>query len=154
MEPERWREMERLYHAALELEESARASFLKSACGDDDSLELAVRSLLEHAEDAETFLEKPALEVAAKELAMSSGPHGDIGAAARPLPPAIGRYRIIHLLGEGGMGTVYEAEQDQPRRLVALKVIKPGLAQRERLWRFEQEAQALGRLQHPGIAQI
>jgi tetratricopeptide (TPR) repeat protein/tRNA A-37 threonylcarbamoyl transferase component Bud32 len=154
MEPERWREMERLYHAALELEESARASFLKSACGDDDSLELAVRSLLEHAEDAETFLEKPALEVAAKELAMSGGPHGDIGAAARPLPPAIGRYRIIHLLGEGGMGTVYEAEQDQPRRLVALKVIKPGLAQRERLWRFEQEAQALGRLQHPGIAQI
>jgi len=154
MEPERWREMERLYHAALQLEESARASFLKRACAADDALELAVRALLEHAEDAETFLEKPALEVAAKELAMSGGTHADIGAAARPLPTAIGRYRIIRLLGEGGMGTVYEAEQDQPRRLVALKVIKPGLAAGERLWRFEHEAQALGRLQHPGIAQI
>jgi serine/threonine protein kinase len=154
MEPERWRDMERLYHAALELEESARASFLKLACAGDDALELAVRSLLEHAEDAETFLEKPALEVAAKELAMSGGTHADIGAAGRPLPTAIGRYRIIRLLGEGGMGTVYEAEQDQPRRLVALKVIKPGLAAGERLWRFEHEAQALGRLQHPGIAQI
>jgi len=52
------------------------------------------------------------------------------------------------------MGTVYEAEQEQPRRRVALKVIKPGLAAGERLWRFEHEAQALGRLQHPGIAQI
>ena len=66
----------------------------------------------------------------------------------------VGRYRIVRLIGEGGMGAVYEAEQDQPRRTVALKVIKPGLASPELLRRFEQEAQALGRLQHPGIAQI
>jgi tetratricopeptide (TPR) repeat protein/predicted Ser/Thr protein kinase len=66
----------------------------------------------------------------------------------------IGRYRILRLIGEGGMGVVYEAEQDQPRRTVALKVIKPGLASPELLRRFEQESQALGRLQHPGIAQI
>ena len=66
----------------------------------------------------------------------------------------IGRYRIIRLIGEGGMGAVYEAEQDQPRRTVALKVIKPGLASPELLRRFTQESQALGRLQHPGIAQI
>ena len=72
--------------------------------------------------------------------------------AARPA--RIGRYRIIRLIGEGGMGAVYEAEQDQPRRTVALKVIKPGLAGPELLRRFAQEAQALGRLQHPGIAQI
>ncbi len=58
------------------------------------------------------------------------------------------------MLGEGGMGTVYEAEQDQPRRRVALKVIKPGMAGPELLRRFDLEAQALGRLQHPGIAQI
>ena len=84
-----------------------------------------------------------------------AGATGSTGANdARPLPAAIGRYRIIGLLGEGGMGTVYEAEQEQPRRRVALKIIKPGLAVGERLWRFEHEAQALGRLQHPGIAQI
>ena len=52
------------------------------------------------------------------------------------------------------MGSVYEAEQEQPRRTVALKVIKPGLAGPELLWRFRQESQALARLQHPGIAQI
>ena len=70
------------------------------------------------------------------------------------LPARIGRYRIVRLIGEGGMGAVYEAEQDHPRRTVALKVIKPGLASPELLRRFAQEAQALGRLQHPGIAQI
>jgi serine/threonine protein kinase len=52
------------------------------------------------------------------------------------------------------MGIVYEAEQEQPRRRVALKVIKPGLATAEQSWRFEHESMALGRLQHPGIAQI
>jgi eukaryotic-like serine/threonine-protein kinase len=76
------------------------------------------------------------------------------GAVAVPLPAAIGRYRIMGLLGQGGMGAVYEAEQDQPRRTVALKVIKPGLATAETLRRFRYESQALGRLQHPGIAQI
>ena len=70
------------------------------------------------------------------------------------LPSKIGRYRIIRLLGEGGMGAVYEAEQDQPRRLVALKVIKTAWAGPEILRRFELEFQTLGRLHHPGIAQI
>jgi len=87
------------------------------------------------APDAETFAEGVAVTDAA-------------------LPATIGRYRIVRLIGEGGMGAVYEAEQDQPRRTVALKVIKPGLASPELLRRFAQEAQALGRLQHPGIAQI
>jgi tetratricopeptide (TPR) repeat protein len=70
------------------------------------------------------------------------------------LPASIGRYRILRLLGEGGMGAVYEAEQEFPHRTVALKVIRAGYANREMLRRFENETQALGRLQHPGIAQI
>lgn len=70
------------------------------------------------------------------------------------LPEAIGRYRIVRLLGAGGMGSVYEAEQDFPHRTVALKVIRAGYADPAMLRRFENETQALGRLQHPGIAQI
>ncbi len=69
-------------------------------------------------------------------------------------PATLGPYRIIRVLGEGGMGTVYEAEQAQPRRTVALKVIKAGFISPQLLRRFEQESLALGRLQHPGIAQI
>src|SRR5271165_2017570 len=75
-----------------------------------------------------------------------------LGATAAParnpllLPTRIGRYRIIRLLGEGGMGAVYEAEQDQPRRRVALKVIKTAWASDDLLRRFELESQTLGRL--------
>ena len=66
------------------------------------------------------------------------------GVLAPPAPPvAVGRYRIVRLLGEGGMGAVYEAEQDHPRRTVDLKVIRSGLASPELLRRFEHEAQAL-----------
>ncbi|MCH8825104.1 MAG: serine/threonine protein kinase [Planctomycetes bacterium] len=66
----------------------------------------------------------------------------------------IGRYKIVRVLGEGGMGTVFLAEQDKPTRLVALKIIRAGVASANLLRRFEHEAQVLGRLQHPGIAQI
>jgi tetratricopeptide (TPR) repeat protein len=75
-------------------------------------------------------------------------------AAAAWVPDVIGRYRILRLVGEGGMGVVYEAEQDQPRRAVALKIMRPGTATPETLRRFAQESHALGRLQHPGIAQV
>jgi tetratricopeptide (TPR) repeat protein/predicted Ser/Thr protein kinase len=69
-------------------------------------------------------------------------------------PPNIGAYRILGLIGEGGMGIVYRAEQQNPQRTVALKVIRLGVASAEHLRRFEQEAKLLGRLQHPGIARI
>ena len=69
-------------------------------------------------------------------------------------PTIIGHYRIIGTLGEGGMGTVYEAEQDQPSRKVALKVIRPDFVSAELSRRFARESEVLGRLQHPGIAQI
>ncbi len=70
------------------------------------------------------------------------------------VPEFIGRYRILRLVAQGGMGAVYEAEQDKPHRIVALKVIRPGYANEEMTRRFEVESQALGRLHHPGIAQI
>src|SRR6185295_13343424 len=76
------------------------------------------------------------------------------GPSTRWLPETIGRYRVLRMVGQGGMGSVYAAEQDHPRRAVALKVIKPGLTSPDLLRRCERESQALGRLQHPGIAQI
>ncbi len=72
----------------------------------------------------------------------------------RVVPEVIGDYRILALLGEGGMGTVYKAEQLHPQRIVALKMIRPGLSSDKVLRRFKREAEALGRLQHQGIAQI
>ena len=81
-------------------------------------------------------------------------PGVDGAGEARRYPEKIGHYRIFRLVGEGGMGSVYLAEQENPHRIVALKVIKPGFVSADLLRRFEQEAHALGRLQHPGIAQI
>lgn len=70
------------------------------------------------------------------------------------LPATIGKYRIESLIGQGGMGAVYKAEQESPRRTVALKVIKAGVASKSLLLRFEIESQILGKLDHPGIATI
>jgi serine/threonine protein kinase/tetratricopeptide (TPR) repeat protein len=164
MEPERLQQIEKLFHAALELETHQQADFLREACGADEPLRREVESLLAHGNETESFLQVPAMEWAARALAddedrpsqqIESDRPKHVGpGAARWLPASIGHYRILRLLGEGGMGVVYEAEQDRPRRVVALKVIKPGLASHELLRRFEQESEALGRLQHPGIAQI
>lgn len=101
-------------------------------------------------------------------LPLQSGENAEIttaltGAAAHAPPAALssgfqpfelGKYRVLGLIGQGGMGAVYLAEQQNPHRTVALKVIRAGLATPAVLRRFEQEAEALGRLQHPGIAQI
>jgi len=80
--------------------------------------------------------------------------HAAVSSRAQPIPARLGRYTIRRVLGEGGMGTVYEAEQESPRRTVALKVIRAGYLSPGLLRRFELESQVLGRLQHPGIAQI
>ena len=66
----------------------------------------------------------------------------------------MGHYEVPEIIGQGGMGTVYMAEQDNPRRTVALKVVRPGLASPAIVKRFTHEAQILGRLHHPGIAQV
>lgn len=161
MEDDRWQRIERLYHAALELEASGRAAFLDQACGEDQSIRDEVASLLAQSEADDSFLELPAMEMAAKALAMSQAAQTQVNftsaavpGRSRSHPSTVGRYRIVRLLGEGGMGAVYEAEQEHPRRSVALKVLKSGFCTEEALRRLERETQALGRLQHPGIAQI
>jgi eukaryotic-like serine/threonine-protein kinase len=153
MDTERWQRVESIYHDALDQEPSRRAAYVQQACGGDEALQQEVLSLLAESDGAESFLEEPAMKVAARALAASGAAIGQ-AASSGPHPAFIGRYRVIRLLGEGGMGRVYEAEQEQPRRIVALKIIRPGLTNPERLRRFRHESQALGRLQHPGIAQI
>jgi len=85
----------------------------------------------------------------------AAGPEKTSGPEAEgAMPDRIGRYLVLSLLGEGGMGVVYLAEQERPRRTVALKVLKPGHFSPAAKARFEWEAELVGRLQHPGIAQI
>src|SRR5262249_44970144 len=99
----------------------------------------------------EAFLKSPLLR-SPEDPTLVAPPDASAGVSARSRP--IGHYRILRELGAGGMGTVYEAEQDNPRRSVALKVIRGGLAAPALIKRFTHEAQILGRLHHPGIAQI
>jgi predicted Ser/Thr protein kinase len=148
MPDERWQKIEIIYHAALEQETSHRAAYLEQACEGDKSLERELESLLAESEETEDFLEVPAIEVAAQSLANSS----DLSALTHP--DAIGRYRILRLLGEGGMGLVYQAEQDEPRRGVALKMLRLGLSTPDRLKKFRQEGQILADLAHPNIARL
>jgi tetratricopeptide (TPR) repeat protein len=148
MDSERWRQIAEFYHAASEREPAERGAFLAEACGGDGELRKEVESLLAQDVPADGLIEW----VAEHALEWQRDPPD--GAGERALPAAIGRYRILELIGQGGMGAVYKAEQDHPRRTVALKIIPPGLQSPEMLRRFEQELQALGRLHHPGIAQI
>jgi len=78
----------------------------------------------------------------------------DAGGGGPPLPERIGPYRVLGMLGRGGMGVVFETEQEQPQRRVAVKVLRSGLESQALRARFAQEAVLLARLQHPGVAQI
>ena len=123
-----------------------RGRFLAEQCGGDVDLQAAVHELLEcdaRAEGAPDFLQSPAADARA--------------ALSRPVettPTSVGCYRIVRRHGEGGMGTVYEAEQGNPRRTVALKVMRGELISTELAKRFKNEAQILARLRHPGIAKV
>src|SRR5262245_19279625 len=134
------RRVEELFDQALDLDPARLSTFLDEQCGGDADLRAAVEELVEldRRADATAFLHSPVTE--------------SRWSTATPQLPNIARYRIVRVLGEGGMGTVYEAEQDNPRRTVALKVIRPGLSSDGMIKRFAREAQFLGRLQHPGIA--
>ena len=123
----------------LGLPEAERAEFLDSECKSDEALKAEVQSLLAHATEA------PTASALKEPITFQTDPL---------LGKKIGRYHIKHVIGTGGMGTVYQAMQQQPRRVVALKVMKRGIASRSALRRFEYEAQILARLRHPGIAQI
>ena len=146
MSADRFAEVERLYHEAMLRPPEERAAFLDEACGGDDDLRQEVESLLSLPTGAGEFLSRTALEEAA-----GTG-HGPWEPHSWPTIPG---YTVRRVLGEGGMGVVYLAEQETPlRRLVALKLIKPGMDTRQVVARFETERQALALMDHPNIAAV
>lgn len=148
---ERFAEIDRVFRGALRIEPSGRRDFVERQCKGDKELLHEVLDLL--AEDEVSVgagvLDRPAL---GDGFALSAFASGSV--TPQKLPESIGPYRVTRLLGVGGMGIVYEAEQSHPRRTVALKVINAGVATPEMIQRFHHEAEVLARLQHPGIAQI
>jgi WD40 repeat protein/predicted Ser/Thr protein kinase len=147
-----------LVEQAAELPAQQRAAFLEATCRDDPALRAEVEGLLAVEAGAETpdpgegaWLKAPL--VLPPDDPITEPAPAPAGPEDSSRPERIGHYRIVRVLGEGGMGTIYEAEQDNPRRTVALKVLRPGFSP-ALVQRFTHEAHILARLHHPGIAQV
>src|SRR5262245_46846978 len=112
---DRLRQIEDLYHRAIERDDSERSAFLAETCAGDEALRCEVESLLRYQKRAELLLEKPALELAARSLAKNNRQMLE--------GQQIGSYEILSLLGAGGMGEVYRARDQKLDRLVAIKVL-------------------------------
>ncbi|OWY71399.1 hypothetical protein B7486_12480 [cyanobacterium TDX16] len=146
MSDPRSKTIEELFYQVAERPPLERTPFLDRACGADQRMREEIESLIAADESALEFMERPPL---------------GLRAAAGRCPPTnvqpghwIGDFEIVRLIGFGGMGAVYESIQQQPRRRVALKIMRGGLPSAAAIRRFEYEAEILGRLSHPGIAQI
>jgi serine/threonine protein kinase/TolB-like protein len=146
--PDRWKQIEDLFHESLALPVESRAAFLEERCGDDQELRKEVDTLLDSAGKSMDFLEQSVVN-AAHDFATSS-------TANRVSPgESIGHYEIISFIGAGGMGQVYLARDKVLKRKVAIKVLAAALTHDERgLRRFEQEALAASALNHPNILTI
>jgi serine/threonine protein kinase len=134
-----------IFLALADVAPDDRSAFLDARCGNDAALRREVEALVAALDlPDEDFLDPERI------------PTLDMAAVDGPLQPgtSLGGFHVLHAIGSGGMGVVYAAQQDRPHRTVAIKVLRRGFRHREILRRFEQEAEMLGRLQHPGIAQV
>jgi eukaryotic-like serine/threonine-protein kinase len=145
MTPEEFQRVRELFERARDLPATERAAFLREACPRDERIRGEVERLLDQPTDAALLR---ALQGEVGEALGSTG-------AADPPADAVPPYRLVRRIGEGGMGIVYEAEQETPvRRKVALKLIRGGLDTRQVIARFESERQALALMNHPNIASV
>src|SRR5215472_9132793 len=143
--------VETVFQAALEMQTpEARAAYLDQACQGDAALRRQVERLLNAHPQVGSFLEQPALATGAYT------PSPSIQSTIAEAPGTrIGPYKLLQQIGEGGMGIVYMAEQEEPvRRRVAVKIIKPGMDSAQVIARFEAERQALALMDHPHIAKV
>ncbi len=147
MTPERWRQIDGLFQAALEQEPAERAVFLWEVCAADEDLRKEVEYLISCDDQQECLIDAPAFEVAASFLAPNQ-PELAIG-------QSVGHYKVLELLGTGGMGEVYLAEDERLRRRIALKLLPADFTVDEtRVQRFQQEARSASALNHPNIITI
>jgi eukaryotic-like serine/threonine-protein kinase len=147
MSPERYQQIEQLYHAALERTQQQRADFLQAAANADVSLRSEVESLLAYDGASADFLEEPPGDIAAEVFGVANGD--------TLVGKSIGHYQIHSIAGVGGMGEVYVAEDTKLKRIVAIKLLpKQYTVDPDRVRRFEQEARAISALNHPNIITI
>jgi hypothetical protein len=136
-----WDKVKALFHEAVALPADERAALLDRACAGNDRLRTEVEALLESHEELK----------AARPETVTRGVAGPTEGAGS----VVGRYKLLQRIGEGGFGSVYMAEQEQPvRRRVALKIIKLGMDTKQVIARFEAERQALALMDHPNIAKV
>ena len=151
MDAERWKQVDSLLQSALLVSSERRDEFLCRECAGDAALEREVRSLLDSHRNADGFLERPAIRVAAE--AMAQADPGD--AVDSMCGQMISHYRILKRLGRGGMGEVYCARDTRLNREVAIKILLlDRVSQPDAISRFEKEARAACALNHPNIVTI
>jgi eukaryotic-like serine/threonine-protein kinase len=147
MNNQRWQRVDEIFQTAIELPPELRVAFLEEACSDDPMLRAKVEAMIKADDGGWDLIEKPALEVAAPLLA------DETPQMARG--ERIGRYEVDSLIGRGGMGEVYLAKDESLNRRVALKLLPPDYTKyKDRVKRFQQEAQAASALNHPNILTI
>jgi serine/threonine-protein kinase len=149
MTPERWREVEALFDDVVDLSAAERAAVLHARCAGDAELRGEVEALLASSARVEGLFEAPPTRMARAAVLETSSERDHV-----PPGAIIGAYRVVRLLGRGGMGAVYLAERADGHFLkqVALKIVKRGMDTDEVIARFRRERQILARLQHPNIA--
>lgn len=151
MDAARWKQIDELLDAALEIEPGRRTAFVAEQAGEDDDLRVQVMELLKAEHDADKFLNDSAMHVAAKAMAEAET---EVSAFAF-INKRIANYKIERLLGAGGMGEVYLASDERLHRKVALKILPSEyITNDERVKRFELEARAIAKLNHPGIVTV
>ncbi|MBS0197753.1 MAG: serine/threonine protein kinase [Planctomycetes bacterium] len=153
MTPEQYQKAMDIFLAAADLPEQARAARIQELSGGDDQVREQAMRMLRNDRASESLVGSGHLRAGLQQLLDESGAQGQ-GADECESPEFVGQYRILRRIGSGGMGDVFEALQETPRRSVAVKIMRAGLNSEAMLRRFRREVEFLGRLSHPGIASV